>query len=99
MNIDWFKKEVVIHMNGFEISYSNFTNENQGNLFRVEFKNDKLLGGIDFWEQREWIDIHVIDLDSSSELLNEFLKEGEDLKKKAAMEKLVNLLKKINNIE
>ena len=62
-NLNWFKEQIHPELKEYKVDYLYFENGDFGNLERVDFNNEHMGGGIDFWSSG-WTDILLVDYDS-----------------------------------
>lgn len=76
MNIEYFKKNILPKLEGYEFHYSSFPNGDFGSLERVEFENGIKFGTIDLWS-KGWINIDIYDRELDEQLMNVLLSPSE----------------------
>jgi hypothetical protein len=90
-DIEWFKQSIYPLMSEYSVSFKSFLNGDFGDIERVDFKNERLGGSIDFWSSG-WLGVYVYSYEKEKELYNVLLEADENLEKEEAFrhfEKLV----------
>ena len=90
-DIKWFKQHIHQLMGGYAVSFKSFLNGDFGDIERVDFKNKKLGGSIDFWSSG-WLGIYVYSYEKEKELFNILLETDENLKKEEAFKYFEKLI-------
>ncbi|WP_146106079.1 hypothetical protein [Apibacter adventoris] len=91
INIEWFKKEVLPKLNGYEFEYKFFERGDFGSLYQIEFNSEKIGGNIDFWEL-DWLGIFVWDNKKKEQLLNVLLEPNQKEEKEKVFKQLEEIL-------
>lgn len=90
-NLEWFKKEFIFYLKGFEIKYKFYERGDFGSLDQVEFNSYKQGGEIDFWSTG-CLGIHFVDYEKGVELMNVLLMPNQEVEKEIAFQQLKELL-------
>lgn len=93
VSVDWFRKNVEIHLNEYLLKYSSFLNGDFGDLERVELEGFGKLGAVEFWS-KGWLGIDVYDCCLDTQVMNVLLSPEERNSIPREFEKLIRLLKK-----
>lgn len=94
MNIDYFKKEIIPNLPGYNFQYSSFKKGDFGDLERVEFEGYNKIGTIDLWSHG-WVGIDIYDCNLDEQIINVLL-EPDEIGKKV---NIMKILKEILNDE
>ena len=92
IDIEWFKKQMISKLSGYEFEYKFFEKGDLGSLNQVEFNSEKIGGNIDFWGLG-WLGIYVWSYEKEEQILNILLEPHQKEEKEKAFEELKGLLK------
>lgn len=90
-DFNWFKKEIIPYLNGYELTYRSYEEGDFGSLDQVIFESNEKGGVIDFWGLG-WLGIDVYDYKNNEQILTILLEPHQEEAKTEAFNRLKVLL-------
>ena len=90
-NIEWFKKNIISSLSGYDVTYRQYESGDFGALSQVILESPAKGGVIDFWEKK-WLGILLVDYKTEDIILNILLAPKEKDKQKEVLTSLLKLL-------
>jgi len=91
MSLEYFNNSVRPRLDGYNFTYSSFSNGEFGDLERIEIEGCNKLGTVEFWS-KGWLGIDVYDCSLDDQVMNVLLSPEENKMVEGLFVRLLEIL-------